>query len=200
MLFCIYYLADILNITQVLGIKLFSVSPSEMCDEHGASKLSAFNSAKRNSLSAENLIHMTQLHDHWTYGLESPTYTHTATLCLPKPQNAPKTIHLPAPTLQDLLNPAPAHEEPSFFCANPYGAQDLDDNKSEVEDSEPIITHGSHVERLEIKKLIDLANTKLLVRYMESSHPTQPQKPVQPPRADPSSWSDDNWSAKDADF
>ena len=177
-----------------------SVSPSKMCDERGASKLSAFNSAKHNGLSAENLIHMAQLHNHWTYGLESPMYTHTATLHLPKPHTAPKTIHLPAPSLQDLLNPAPAHKEPSFFCVNPYSAQDLDDNKSEVEDSEPIITRGSHVERLEIEKLIDLANTKLLVCYMESSHPTQPQKPAQPPRADPSSWSDDNWSAKDADF
>ena len=31
---------------QIIAIKLFSVSPSEMCDEHMALKLSAFNSAK----------------------------------------------------------------------------------------------------------------------------------------------------------
>ena len=79
----------VLSAAQILGIKLFSVSPSEMCDERGASKLSAFNSAKRNGLSAENLIHMTQLHDHWTCGLESPMYTHTAPLHLPKPKNYP---------------------------------------------------------------------------------------------------------------
>ena len=54
--------ADILNTVQILGINLFSVPPSEMCDERSASKLSAkFNSAKRNGLSAENLIHMAQL-------------------------------------------------------------------------------------------------------------------------------------------
>jgi len=126
MSFCISYLfADILNTAQILGIKLFSVLPSEMCDERGASKLSAFNLAKCNGLSTKNLIHMAQLHNHWTYGLESPMYTHTATLHLPKPQTAPKTIHLPTPMLQDLLNPAPANEEPSFICADPYGTQDL---------------------------------------------------------------------------
>jgi hypothetical protein len=202
MSFCISHLfADILNTAQILGIKLFSVSPSEMCDERGASKLSAFNLAKRNSLSAENLIHMAQLHNHWTYGLESPMYTHTATLHLPKPQTAPKTIHLPAPTLQDLLNPAPANEELSFICADPYGTQDLNDDESEAEDSEPIITRGSQVERLKIEKLVDLANAKLLVRYTEPSRLTQPEKSAtQPPRAAASPWSDDNWSAKDANF
>ena len=56
---------------QMLGVKLFSVSPSEMCNECLASQLTAFNSEKRNGLSAENLIRMAQLHDHWTYGLDT---------------------------------------------------------------------------------------------------------------------------------
>ena len=95
---------------------MFSVSPSEMCDERTASRLSTFNSAKRNGLSTENLVNMAQLHDHWTYGLESPTYTHTASLILPKSKaSASKTICLPTPTLQDLLNPAAPNEEPSFL-------------------------------------------------------------------------------------
>ena len=72
-----------LNQLQLLGIKLFSVSPSEMCDERTASKLANFNSAKRNGLSAQNLKYMAQLHDWWTYGLNAPTYTHTANLHLP---------------------------------------------------------------------------------------------------------------------
>jgi hypothetical protein len=84
--FALYAFAEILNAAQILGIKLFSVSPSEMCDERSASRLSAFNSAKRNGLRAENLIHMAQLHDQWTYGLESPIYSHSAALHLPKAQ------------------------------------------------------------------------------------------------------------------
>ena len=87
---------------QMLGVKLFSVSPSEMCDERLASQLTVFNSAKRNGLSAENLIHMAQLHDHWTYGLDTPKSTHTAALHLPRLK--PSCVHLPTPTLQDLMN------------------------------------------------------------------------------------------------
>jgi len=62
-------------------------------------------------------------------------------------------------------------------------------------DDEPIVTHRSQVERPEIEKLIDLANTKLLARYTESFRLTQPVKPAQPPRAAVSLW-----SAKGADF
>ena len=47
--------------TQIVAIKLFSVSPSEMCDERTASKLSAFNTAKRNGLTGPNIIRMAQL-------------------------------------------------------------------------------------------------------------------------------------------
>jgi len=143
---------------------------------------------------------MAQLHNHWTYGLESPMYTHT--LSSPaKPQTAPKNIHLPAPTLQDLLNPAPANEELSFICADPYGTQDLNDDESEAEDSEPIITRDLKLRDSRLRKLVDLANAKLLVRYTEPSRLTQPEKSAtQPPRAAASPWSDDNWSAKDANF
>lgn len=204
MLVCILCLEEILNATQILVIKLFLVFTSKMCDEHSASQLSAFNSAKHNSLSTENLIHMAQLHDHWTYGLESPMYTHSATLHLLKAQAAPKTVHLPAPSLQDLLNLASANEEPTFFCMDPYGAQALeDDAESEEEGSEPtIIMRGSQVERLEIEKLIDLANPKLLAHYKTPLQPatsTQPAKPAQAPSV-ATLWSDENWAADEADF
>lgn len=164
--FAFYAFAEILNAAhwQILAIKLFSVSPSEMCDERSASRLSAFNSAKRNGLRAENLIHMAQLHDQWTYGLESPIYSHSAALHLPKAQTAPKTIPLPAPTLQGLLKLTRSHLSDSFICTDPYGLED--DDESEAEDCEPTITRGSQVERLEIEKLIDLANPKLLARYL----------------------------------
>jgi len=112
-----------------------------MCDEHSASQLAAFNSAKCNGLSAENLIHMAQLHDHWTYGLDAPKSTHTAALHLPTLK--PSCVHLPAPTLQDLMNPSSASdklEEPPFICDDPYGTPMLDDD--EDADDKPTVTCG----------------------------------------------------------
>jgi hypothetical protein len=152
---------------QIIAIKLFSVSPSEMCDERTASKLSAFNSAKRNGLSPANLINMAKLQDYWRYGLGSPGSEHSATLKLPK---APKStsVHLPAPTLQDLLNPALPDEEPEFLIADPYGIQALGAEEDDEEDG-PVIIHDSDLIRLEIEDLINLQNTKLQSRYMEDS-------------------------------
>jgi hypothetical protein len=78
-----------------------------MCDEHTASKMSAFSTAKRNGLSGENIIRMAQLQQYWCYGFTNPKYSHTATLTLPKTKPSAQPIQLPAPTLNDLLNPAP---------------------------------------------------------------------------------------------
>jgi hypothetical protein len=171
-----------------------------MCDERTASRLAAFNSAKRNGLSAENLIHMAQLHDYWTYGLDAPKSTHTATLHLP--MSTPSHVHLPAPTLQDLMNPSSASdevEEPSFICDDPYGTAMLDDD----DDDEPIITRGLAVERLEIEKLVDLANSKLVARYSgvsKSKCSAAPAAKVAPPATVTDKWSDENWVAEEADF
>jgi hypothetical protein len=93
---------------QIIAIKLFSVSPSEMCDERTASKLSAFNTAKRNGLTGPNIIWMAQLQQYWNHGFSNPNYIHKARLTIPKTQNHLTTIVLPPPTLQDLLNPAPS--------------------------------------------------------------------------------------------
>ena len=150
---------------------------------------------------------MAQLHDHWTYGLESPTYTHTASLILPKSKaSASKTICLPTPTLQDLLNPAAPNEEPSFLCDDPYNTELLDDDsdsESELEDTPvPIVTRTSNLERLEIDALVDLANPKLVARYNESSQPvaaTQLLKPAQS-RTRTAEWTNENWAARDLDF
>ncbi|KAJ6561004.1 hypothetical protein B0H10DRAFT_1966656 [Mycena sp. CBHHK59/15] len=54
-----------------LGIKLFSVVPSEMCNERTASKLTAMSTAKRNKLGPENLVRCAQLNQYWRYGFGS---------------------------------------------------------------------------------------------------------------------------------
>ncbi|KAJ3978726.1 hypothetical protein F5890DRAFT_1238675 [Lentinula detonsa] len=99
-----------------LGIKFFSCSPSEMCDERSASRLAAYNTAKRNGLSGKNLIWMAQLQQFWRYGFSDPKYTHTAKLDLKQMDNGGATIQLPTPKIQDLLNPvhSDSAENPSF--------------------------------------------------------------------------------------
>ena len=91
----------------IVAIKLFSVSPSEMRDECTASKMSAFNTAKRNGLTGPNIIHMSQLEQYWNHGFSDPNYNHKARLTIPKSQTHLTMIALPPPTLQDLLNPVP---------------------------------------------------------------------------------------------
>ena len=174
-----------------------------MCDERTASRLSTFNTAKRNGLSPENLVRMAQLRDHWIYGLDKPSYTHTAALQLPKTHTSLLSICLPAPTLQDLLNPASAdEEEPSFICDDPYGAAALEDD--DESDDEAVITRRSQIERLEIDKLIDLTNSKLLARFatvvpVPLATTAQPAKSTRQKDKAPA-WSDENWASKAADF
>lgn len=182
---------------QIIAIKLFSVSPSEMCDERTASKLSAFNSAKRNGLSPVNLINMAKLQDYWRYGLGSPGSEHSATLKLPK---APKStsVHLPIPTLQDLLNPAPPNEEPEFLVADPYGIQALSAEEDDEEDA-PVIIRDSDLIRLEIEDLIDLQNTKLQLRYTDNltTQPTVAALCAHSTTAAPRKFTNEDWSKDD---
>jgi hypothetical protein len=176
-----------------------------MCDERTASRLSTFNTAKRNGLSPENLVWMAQLRDHWIYSLNKLLYTHTAALQLLKTHTSPSSICLPAPTLQDLLNPASAdEEEPSFICDDLYSTAALEDDDGDESNDEPVITHGSQVERLEIDKLIDLANSKLLACFATAvpiplTTTAQPARSTWQKKKTPT-WSDENWASKAADF
>ncbi|KAJ6558697.1 hypothetical protein B0H10DRAFT_2213208 [Mycena sp. CBHHK59/15] len=109
-----------------LGIKLFSVVPSEMCDERTASKLTATDTARRNNLSAENLVRCAQLN-------------HSVNR---KPSDP---IVAGIPTLRDLLNPdttnnEPVDEEALFNAADPYGIEDLEameEGEDETDTSPP---------------------------------------------------------------
>ena len=144
-----------------------------MCDERVASKLANFNSSKRNGLGPLMLKYMAQLHDWWTYGLEAPQYTHTAKLALPAPPKAP-TIRISAPTLTDLLNPAP--QEITFILDNPYGVNQMDDEDDGDDDGDighmPHVIRGSDLALLGIEKYMDLSKPELRARFNESvTHP-----------------------------
>ncbi|KAF7980497.1 hypothetical protein HWV62_37998 [Athelia sp. TMB] len=194
------------SVLAILAIKLFSVSPSEMCDERTASKMSAFNTAKRNGLSPTHIVHLAQLQQHWTYGFEDPTYTHTASLRLPK-ANPSSAIHLPAPTLQDLLNPTAADEDLLFNHPDPYGAEFLNDGDESDSDedtstSPPIVTRSDPVLRLEIESIVDLTNARLLARYAGPTK-TGKEKETVTPDVEPTSgspWVAEEWASNNLDF
>jgi hypothetical protein len=191
---------------QIVAIKLFSVSPSEMCDERTASKLSAFNTAKRNGLTRPNIICMAQLQQYWNHGFSNPNYNHKARLTIPKSQTHPTTIVLPPPTLQDLLNPVPSADgpgdsddhllAPTTTAEEMYGAtfDEGDDDES------PPITfiRGVNLERLAIEAFVDLANPKLIVRFQDSPATSAPgsakgnANDSQPPKARSSKWSEED--------
>ena len=164
------------NPLQILGIKFFSVSPSEMCDERVALKLANFNSSKRNGLGPQMLKYMAQLHDWWTYGLEAPQYTHTAKLALPVPPKA-STIRLTSPTITDQLNPAPSSEQDiTFILDDPYGFNQMvdEDDGDDNGDSDDMahVTHGTDLALLGIEEYMDLSKMKLRARFDESvTHP-----------------------------
>lgn len=166
-----------------------------MCDERTASKMTAFNTAKRNGLTGVHIIQLAQLQQYWVHGLASFTSAHTAHLQLPTaprpPDSAYTSTSLPAPTLMDLLNPLPAEEELLFNPPDPYGVSQLDND-----DADDVAVSAG----LDIDDLVDLKSPKLQERYSEVK-PTkasvqeavQPTQPGQP-------WSQENWDENDMVF
>ena len=173
-----------------------------MCDERTASKMSSFSTAKRNGLSGANIIRMAQLQQYWTDGIGGTTskYTHKAHLTLPKSQSqaTATTITLPAPSLQDLLNPDPANDD-SLFENDPYGAAFLEDDECEAPDDMPVISRSSTLERLEIDSIINLAEPKLIARFNENSSAAT-IKSKAPAAAQLSQKTSQKWSAANANW
>jgi hypothetical protein len=114
-----------------------------MCDERTASKMTAWSTAKRNGLSAINIINMGILEKYWKYGFNnSRVYTHSARLTLDSfdTTTKPPTRTLPVPTLQDLLNPVPLDPSVSdeaeallFKNPDPYGNAALEEDEEDYE-------------------------------------------------------------------
>jgi hypothetical protein len=193
------------QMSQIVAIKLFSVSPSKMCDERTVSKLSAFSTAKWNGLTGPNIICMAQLQQYWNHGFSNPNYNHKARLTIPKSQAHPTTIVLPPTTLQDLLNPTPSMDGPGdsddHFSAPTTTTEEIyratfdegDDDKS------PLITfvQGANLKRLTIKALVDRANLKLIMWFQDSSGASVPSvkgkvNDSQPPKATSLKWSEED--------
>ncbi|KAJ6459311.1 hypothetical protein C8R45DRAFT_942337 [Mycena sanguinolenta] len=158
-----------------IAIKLFSVSPFEMCDERTASKTTAWSTAKRNGLGPVNIIQMGILEKYWKYGLtNNRVYAHFARLNLDNfdTTRPPPTRILPPPTLQDLLNPVPVNPVQSaaaeallFDNPDPYGNMDEDEDEYEF----PAVVRSSTARRLAIEDFVDLQAPALLARLIPDS-------------------------------
>ena len=123
------------------------------------------------------LKYMAQLHDWWTYNLEAPPYTHTVKLAPPISPKA-STIHLTAPIITDLLNPAPSSEQDVMFILDdPYGFnqmvdEDNDNDKGDSDEHMPHVTCSTDLALLGIEEYMDRSKMKLRAWFDESvTHP-----------------------------
>ncbi|KAJ6583941.1 hypothetical protein DFH09DRAFT_1075558 [Mycena vulgaris] len=90
-----------------IAVKVFSIMPSEICDERTASRLGWFNAARRSSILPENLIDCARIYDFYTNGISEGNYSHQAHVALADVLGpAGGTAQRSAPSLMDLL-----HEE-----------------------------------------------------------------------------------------
>ncbi|KAJ7475427.1 hypothetical protein B0H11DRAFT_1321017 [Mycena galericulata] len=88
-----------------IAVKIFSILPSEICDERTASRLGWFNAARRASMLPENLIGCARLFDFYTNGISEGEYSHEAHVQLNEVLTpAGTTLTKSAPSLMDLLN------------------------------------------------------------------------------------------------
>ncbi|KAJ7748145.1 hypothetical protein B0H14DRAFT_3604380 [Mycena olivaceomarginata] len=87
-----------------VAVIIFSIMPSELCDERTASLLGWINAARRSSMMPEHLIATAQLSQWYKFGLTEGNYTHSATANVKvSAVGSPSTI-LSTPSLLDLLN------------------------------------------------------------------------------------------------
>ncbi|KAJ7852768.1 hypothetical protein B0H14DRAFT_3450558 [Mycena olivaceomarginata] len=140
--------------------------------------MGTWSTAKRNGLGPFSIIDVGVLEKYWKYGFNSG--------------NHDRAHHaLPAPTLQDLLNPIPMaadlSDDTMFSNPDPYcnGATVLDeDEESDDEDVEmlapaqgPRVVHSFDAPRLAIEQYINLEATALLARL----EPNGAKFPTGPP-------------------
>ncbi|KAJ7343004.1 hypothetical protein DFH08DRAFT_1011576 [Mycena albidolilacea] len=198
------------NILARLGIKLFSVVPSEMCDERTASKLTAMSTAKRNNLGPENLIRCAQLNQYWRYGFgssEVKQHCQKVRLELPMANHKPSDpVVSGIPTLQDLLNAdseqVAIDEDALFNHPDPYGMEDLEAMEEGEDDIDtaaaPLVIRRANFPTLGIEAYIDLKAPKLTQRFAATQG--MPEEPTARPAKLPAKPSTGSWTTKDAEW
>jgi hypothetical protein len=158
---------------QIVAIKVFSIMPSEICDERTASRLGWFNSARRSSMTADDLVDCAKLYDYYTYGYtdKPPAFSRPhAFVHVPEASQTPTATSAvrSAPTLLDLLHDtnmdmaAPtttadheALEELWFNPTDPYDLEEADRCALDV----PAVVRST--ERFKIADYVKLESTSL---------------------------------------
>ncbi|KAJ7830124.1 hypothetical protein B0H13DRAFT_2372119 [Mycena leptocephala] len=185
-----------------IAVKVFSILPSEICDERTASRLGWFNAARRSSILPENLINCARFHG-YTNGISEGDYSHTAHVALDDvPAPAGTTQNRSAPSLMDLVheeNISPsmvdkeALEEFLFNHPDPYDLGERERLKFQ-DPGVPAVTRSSTV--FAIADYIKLDSPALAELMQPSKHASQaksvaPSDSIQAVR--PDDWSIDEF-------
>ena len=193
---------------QKIAIKIFSICPSEICDERTASRLGWFNAARRSSITPENLIDSAKLYDYYVNGFnDSSKSAHTARVHLSKSgasshmSSAPATHS--APTLMDLVNADNVEpqevdisvlEEQWFNHPDPY---DLSETERVDEELQATIIRSSR--RFDVADYVKLDDPKLvaLIKKVDTAGPGAAVAPAETKKAPivgkPGEWSIDSF-------
>ncbi|KAJ6557422.1 hypothetical protein B0H10DRAFT_1967323 [Mycena sp. CBHHK59/15] len=137
-----------------IAVKIFSIFPSEICDERTASRLGWFNAARRSSILPENLIGCARLYDYYTNGISEGAYSHEAHVVLSEvlAPTAGTTLTKSAPSLMDLIhevNVSPSEidkdalEELLFQHPDPYDLAETE--RVDLSDPRPAMARSSTV-------------------------------------------------------
>ncbi|KAJ7853279.1 hypothetical protein B0H14DRAFT_2580442 [Mycena olivaceomarginata] len=131
---------------QTVAIIIFSIMPSELCDERTVSLLGWINAARRSSLTPEHLIACAQLLQWYKFGLSEGNYTHRATANVRVSDVSSSSTVLSTPSLFDLLNDtdiAPqdvdreALEKSLFDQPDPYDLDETDRVNAAISADQP---------------------------------------------------------------
>ena len=157
---------------QRVAVKIFSISPSEICDERTASRLGWFNAARRSSMTPEHLVDSAKLYEFYVNGFTDGTSTHTAHVHLSKvtPSSSSTPAIHSAPSLMDLLNTnniepqddTAAMEQLWFNNPDPYDLAETDSDRIhpdlKLQPEENIIRSST---RFDIAYYVKLNDSKL---------------------------------------
>ena len=155
---------------QKVAIKVFSISPSEICDERTTSCLGWFNAARRSSMTPEHLVDSAKLYDFYVNGFTDGNSNHFAHVHLSKvtPSSSSTPAIHSAPSLMDLLNTENVTVEPQdldtaameqlwFDNPDPYDLAETDRVDSNLQ--EMIIRSSTW---FDISNYVKLSDSKLM--------------------------------------
>jgi len=176
---------------QKVAVKIFSISPSEICDECTASRLGWFDAAHRSSITPEHLVDSARLYDYYVSGFQDGSSTHTARVHVSKvtPSTSSTPATYSAPLLMDLLNTnnvepqdSEAMEELWFNNPDPYDLAETDRVNADLQ--ETVIRSST---RFDVVQYVKLDDSKLtaLISNVDKASPGASVMETTPTRAKP---------------